>query len=118
MAFDRTTPGDEDIEAIVHLAFLDDLLPLDVILPIARAQDFPDLGMRELVEELEASQHSELLLAIDTGIGLAQPLVDASELGREIETALVPLRRILLQRHRHDVLELLGDVLAERVYRW
>src|SRR6185437_14002430 len=56
VALDCAAPGDEDVEAIVHLAFLDDLLALDVVLPAARAQHFPDFRVRELVEELQSSQ--------------------------------------------------------------
>src|SRR5256885_17164227 len=41
--------GDQDVEAIVHLAFLDDLLAPRIVLPAAGAQHFPDLGMREFV---------------------------------------------------------------------
>ena len=69
------------------------------------------------MEELQPAQHAELFLPIDARVLLAQLLVAAGELGREIEAALVALVRILQQRHRDDVLELLGDVLAQRMDR-
>ncbi len=68
--------------------------------------------MRELVEELQATQYAELFLAVDPGIRLAQMLVDPRQLGCEVEAALVALLRFLLQRHGRDILELLGNVLA------
>src|SRR5579862_334264 len=34
---DDTVAGHQDVEAVVHLAFLDDLLVIGVILPVARA---------------------------------------------------------------------------------
>src|SRR5690606_9920155 len=52
-AHDGDAPRHDDVEAIVHLAFFDDLLALLVVLPRARAQHFEDLGLREVVEELE-----------------------------------------------------------------
>src|SRR2546430_12696032 len=58
------------------------------VLPTARAQHFPDLRVRELVEELEPAQHPELLLAIDARVLLAQPLVHAGELGDRKSTRL------------------------------
>src|SRR5579864_5384141 len=114
---DRTIAGHQDVEAIVHLAFLDDLLAVGVVLPAARAQNLPDLRVRELVEKLQPPQHTELLLAVDARIGLAQSLVDASELGGELQSALAALLGVLLQRGRHYVLELLRHLLAQGVDR-
>src|SRR6185312_14711583 len=91
---DRAAARDQDVEAIVHLAFLDDLLALRVVLPAARPQHLPDLRMGELVEELEATQDAELLLPVDARVGLAQPLMYAGQLRGEVDSALVPLRRV------------------------
>ena len=54
VALHHAAAAHQDVEAVVHLAFLDDLLAARVVLPAAGAQHFPDLGMRELVEELAA----------------------------------------------------------------
>ena len=48
---------------------------------------------------------------------VAQSLVNSSELGGEIQSALVAFDRIFLQRHGHHVLQLLGNVLAEHMNR-
>src|SRR4051794_22509144 len=74
--------------------------------------------MRELVEELQQAQYAELFLTIDTRILLAQLLMAAGELGGEVDAALVTLVRVLLQGRRYDVLEILGDLLAQRMNRW
>src|SRR2546430_12899169 len=47
-----------------------------------------DLGMRELVEELQAPQDAELLLAVDARVGFAQPLVHAGEVGGEVNARI------------------------------
>src|SRR4029077_13668878 len=117
VALHDAAAADQDVEAVVHLAFLDDLLARRVVLPAAGAQHFPDLGVRELVEELQPPQYPELLLPVDARVSLAQPLVHARELGGEVQAALAALLRILLHRLRHDRLELLGNVLAQRMDR-
>ena len=117
MPFHGTTSRHDDVEAIVHLAFLDDLFTRVVILPIASAQHFPDFRVRKLVEELESAQHAKLLLAIDASIRLTQALMYARQLCGEVQAALVALGWVFLQRHRHHGLELLGDLFAQRVNR-
>src|SRR4029077_4017855 len=44
----HTAAAHQNVEAVVHLAFLDDLLSAGVVLPAAGAQHFTDLGMAEL----------------------------------------------------------------------
>ena len=48
LALDGAFAVDQDVEAIVHLAFLDDLLARRVVGHGAGAQHFPDLGVRKL----------------------------------------------------------------------
>src|SRR5450759_4207576 len=71
--------------------------------------------MRELVEEFEPPQHAKLLLAVDARVLVAQCLMHAGKLGGKIKAALTALGRILLQRERDDALELLRNVLAQRM---
>src|SRR6185437_4247979 len=106
----RLAPG-------TYLAFLDDLLALDVVLPAARAQHFPDFRVRELVEELQSSQDSELLLLVDARVRFAQSLVNPGQLRGQVQAALVALLRIFLQRHCDDILQLLRNVAAQGVNR-
>src|SRR4029077_695196 len=117
VTLDVTATSHQDVEPIVHLAFLDDLLARGVVLPVTGAQHFPDLRVRELVEELQPPQHAELLLAIDARVVFPQPLVHAGELGGEVEPALAALVRVFLHRHRHHHLDLLRHLLAQRVDR-
>src|SRR6516162_1854009 len=65
VAFHVAAAGHQDVEPIVHLAFLDDLLTGRIVLPVAGAQYLPDLRVRKLMEELQPAQHPELLLAVD-----------------------------------------------------
>ena len=80
----RSCPND-DVEAIVHLAFLDDLLAAGVVLPVARAHDLVDLGVREIVEEFQPTQQAELLLLVHARVLLPQLLVHARQFGGEIQ---------------------------------
>jgi transketolase N-terminal domain/subunit len=107
-ALDADPALHDDVEAVVHLAFLDDLLGVGVVLPAAGAQHLPDLAVRELVEELQLAQQAELLLLIDAVVLRAQLLVHARQFRGEIQARLVALLRILLQRHGRHVLEFLG----------
>src|SRR5580704_711498 len=93
VTLDDAVARDDDVEAIVHLAFLDDLLSRRVVLPAAGAQHFPDLRVRELVEKLQAPQNAELLLPIDARVVLAQLLMHARELGGKIKAALAAFGR-------------------------
>ena len=67
---------------------------------------------------MQAAQHVELLLLVDRRVLLAQLLVHARELGREIGAdfcSACPASFCIAMRD--DVLELLGNVLAQRVDR-
>ena len=94
---------DEDVEAIVHLAFLDDLFARRVVGHGAGAQHLPDLGVGELVEEAQAAQHVELRLLVDARVLLAQALVHARELGGEVGARFLALVRRLEHRHGDDL---------------
>src|SRR5690606_32352206 len=85
--------------------------------PLARAQHFPDLRVRELVEEAQPAQQVELLLLVETVVLRAQLLIELRQRRRELHAALEALRRVLLQRRDDDFLELLGDLVAHRVNR-
>src|SRR5208283_3711574 len=109
----------DDVEPIVHLAFLDDFLRVGVVLPAAGAQHLPNLAMRELVEELEFAQQAELLLLVDSVVLSAQFLVYAGQFGGEVEARFIALRRVLLQRYGRYVFQLLGNLGPQRVNgRW
>jgi len=58
-----------------------------------------------------------MFLAIDARILFAQLLVHAGQFRRKIQAALIALRGILLQCHRHDILEILGNIGAQGVNR-
>src|SRR5690606_39208663 len=107
----------DDVEAVVELALADDLVARLVVPPLARAEDLPDLRMREVVEEAQLAEQIELLLLVDPIVLAAERLIDARQGRRELETALVALRRLLLQSLRDHLLELLGDILAQRMDR-
>ena len=108
-------PLHDDVEAIVHLAFLDDLLGIGIVLPAAGAQNLPDLAVREFVEELQLAQQAELFLLIDAVVLRAQFLMHARQFGGKVQTGFVALLRVLLQRHGRHVLELLGNLGTQRM---
>ena len=69
------------------------------------------------MEELELAQEAELLRLVDAVVLRTQFLMDARQFGCEIQSRLVALLGIFLQRHCSDVLELLGNFRPQRVDR-
>ncbi len=117
VALHRAVAAHQNVETIVHLAFLDDLLAAGVVLPVAGAHHLDDLGVRELVEEFQAAQQSELLLLVHAGILLPQLLVHAGELGGQVQAALLAAQRVLLHGGGHHHFQFLGHVIAQGVDR-
>src|SRR5690606_7594256 len=108
----RDLAGHDDVEAVVEIPLADDLVAVAEFAPLARAQNLPDLRVRELVEEAQLAQLLELRLLVDPIRLRAQRLEDAGQRSGELEPVSEALLRLLAERRRDDVLHLLGDLLA------
>src|SRR5690606_39266193 len=106
-----------DIEAVVELALPDDLVAVRIVAPFARAQHFPDLGVRELVEEAKLAELVELRLLVDAIRLRAQRLIDPRKRAGELEARLEAMLGLFAEGRRDDVLDLLGDLGPERMER-
>ena len=86
-------------------------------MPVTGAQHFPDLCVREFVEEGQCAQQIEMFLVIEAVVFGTQVLINARQVGRQSIATWATLVFVFLHRRRHDFFEFFRKVAAIGVNR-